>query len=62
VNTKIAVVTGFAGFIGTTFTQLLLRKGWKVYGIDKFTHVANYTHLKYDRNQFTWVQEDIKRC
>ena len=59
-NNKIAVVTGFAGFIGTTFTQLLLRKGWKVYGIDKFTHVANYTHLKYDRNQFTWIQEDIK--
>ena len=38
---KTAVVTGFSGFIGTTFTMQLLKRGWKVYGIDKFTHVSN---------------------
>tara|TARA_A100001015_G_scaffold312041_1_gene416437 strand:+ start:149 stop:1111 length:963 start_codon:yes stop_codon:yes gene_type:complete len=57
---KIAVITGFAGFIGTTFTQLLLSKGWRVYGIDKSTHVANFAHLYYDRNFFTYIQGDIK--
>lgn len=39
---KIVVVTGYAGFIGTTFTKKLLEQGWHVYGIDKFTHVSNY--------------------
>ena len=58
---KIAVVTGFAGFIGTTFTQLLLRSGWRVYGIDKFTHVANQAHLNYDTDKFTWIKEDIRK-
>src|SRR5210317_1919566 len=57
----IAVVTGFAGFIGTTFTQLLLRSGWRVYGIDKFTHVANQAHLNYDTDKFTWIKEDIRQ-
>ena len=38
---KTAVVTGFSGFIGTTFTMQLLKRGWKVFGIDKFTHVSN---------------------
>ena len=42
----IAVVTGCAGFIGTTLTKLLLEKGWLVYGIDKFTYVANETEMQ----------------
>ena len=54
---QIAVVTGFAGFIGTTFTKRLLSKGWKVYGIDKFTHVSNEEMLG-DEN-FTYIKEDI---
>ena len=42
---QIAVVTGCAGFIGITFTKLLLSKGWLVYGIDKLTYVANTDEL-----------------
>ena len=38
---KIAVVTGCASFLGTTFTSKTSRKGWYVYGIDKLTYVAN---------------------
>ncbi len=60
---KIAVVTGYAGFIGSTFTEKLLEHGWHVYCIDKFTYVSNT--LQADRTQqkyydkMTWIKEDI---
>lgn len=57
---KIAVVTGFAGFIGTTFTKKLLNEGWKVYGIDKFTHVSNQDLIVNHNPNFKWENEDIK--
>jgi|TARA_R110000782_G_scaffold260192_2_gene351363 dTDP-glucose 4,6-dehydratase len=61
---QIAVVTGCAGFIGITFTKLLLERGWLVYGIDKFTYVANFEELQtlanIYPNTFTYVTEDIK--
>jgi len=59
---KIAVVTGWAGFIGLTFTKKLIQEGWYVYGIDKFTYVANPIHFAEDlvsTGRFTWVKEDI---
>jgi dTDP-glucose 4,6-dehydratase len=58
---KTAVVTGFAGFIGTTFTNRLLAEGWKVYGIDKFTHVCNQSLLNIKNNNFEWEAADIKK-
>ena len=61
---RIAVVTGCAGFIGTTFTRLLLEKGWLVYGIDKFTYVANFEEVQWLADTypdtFTYTMEDIK--
>jgi len=61
---RIAVVTGCAGFIGTTFTRLLLEKGWLVYGIDKFTYVANFEEVQWLADTypdtFTYTVEDIK--
>lgn len=59
---NIAVVTGWAGFIGLTFTKKLIQQGWYVYGIDKFTHVANpisYADDLMSTGRFTWVNEDI---
>tara|TARA_Y100000385_G_scaffold6708_1_gene7340 strand:- start:230 stop:1213 length:984 start_codon:yes stop_codon:yes gene_type:complete len=60
----IAVVTGCAGFIGTTFTRLLLEKGWLVYGIDKFTYAANEQEMAWLLNDnpenFTLINGDIK--
>ena len=50
---KVAIVTGCAGFIGLTFTRKLLEKGWKVYGIDKFTYVADREELKNLTLQFS---------
>lgn len=56
---KTAIVTGFAGFLGTTFTKKLLSEGWKVYGIDKFTYVHNKTLTRANLKNFSWVQTDI---
>ena len=61
---KIAVVTGCAGFIGTTFTRVLLEKGWTVYGIDKLTYVANDIDMswligEYPDNYIV-IKDDIK--
>mgnify|MGYP003627090487 CR=1 FL=1 len=38
---KLVVVTGCYGFIGSYVTAACLKKGWKVYGIDKETYAAN---------------------
>lgn len=58
---KTALVTGFAGFIGTTFTKRLLAEGWKVYGIDKFTHVCNQSLINTKNNNFEWENADIRK-
>lgn len=60
---KIAVVTGYAGFIGSTFTRKLLEDGWKLYCIDKFNYVsdmlqADKNHKDYWENM-QWIQADI---
>ena len=49
---KIAVVTGCASFLGTTFTAKLLEEGWYVYGIDKLTYVANGNIVKNFENKY----------
>lgn len=60
---KVAVVTGYAGFIGSTFTRKLLEEGWYLYCIDKITHVSDT--LQADRNHHNyfermhWINADI---
>lgn len=60
---KVAVVTGYAGFIGSTFTRRLLEKGYHVYCIDKFSYISDT--LQADRNhhdyheRMHWIQADI---
>jgi len=58
---KTAVITGFSGFIGTTFTMQLLKRGWKVYGIDKFTHVSNNKLIKQKHENFSFENKDIRQ-
>jgi dTDP-glucose 4,6-dehydratase len=59
---KIVYITGCAGFIGSHFTDLALKKGWKVYGVDKLTYASNLKKLEEFKNNknFTFIQEDIK--
>jgi dTDP-glucose 4,6-dehydratase len=59
---KLVYITGCLGFIGSYVTRRCLERGWKVYGVDKCTYVANTSLLKEftsDEN-FTFIKEDIK--
>jgi dTDP-glucose 4,6-dehydratase len=58
---KTAVVTGYAGFIGSALTEYLLSAGWYVYGIDKLTYAANKEFVAKISNHtaFTAIHEDI---
>ena len=59
---KLVYVTGCLGFIGSYVTRKCLERGWKVYGIDKQTYVANLSLLEefesYDN--FNYLNIDIK--
>lgn len=58
---KLVVVTGCLGFIGSYVTHACLKRGWKVYGIDKCTYAANLSLLDgfIDNENFTFVEKDI---
>ena len=59
---KIVYVTGCLGFIGSYVTRKCLGRGWKVYGVDKCTYVADLGLLKeFSQNpNFTFQKTDIK--
>jgi dTDP-glucose 4,6-dehydratase len=59
---KLVYVTGCLGFIGSYVTKKCLEKGWKVYGVDKCTYVANTSLLEEFKkySNFTFINEDIK--
>jgi len=58
---RIVYVTGCLGFIGSYVTRKCLQRGWRVYGVDKCTYVANENSLlefaAYDN--FTFEKIDI---
>jgi len=59
---KLVYVTGCLGFIGSYVTRKCLERGWKVYGIDKETYVANTTLLQefWANDNFEYLNVDIK--
>lgn len=59
---KILYITGCAGFIGSYFTSLALKKGYRVYGIDKLTYASNLQNINLFKTHknFSFIQEDIK--
>tara|TARA_Y100000310_G_C20604926_1_gene775009 strand:+ start:77 stop:1027 length:951 start_codon:yes stop_codon:yes gene_type:complete len=58
---KLVVITGCLGFIGSYVTRACLRKGWRVYGIDKCTYAANVGLLpEFEEHQnFVFEKADI---
>ena len=60
-----AIVTGAAGFIGSHFTERLLKDGFRVIGIDCFTDYYSKEIKKKNletclRNEnFTFIQDDL---
>ena len=59
---KLVYITGCLGFIGSYVTRRCLERGWKVYGVDKCTYVANVSLLEEFEGyeNFTFLKEDIK--
>jgi|TARA_Y100000289_G_scaffold14595_1_gene13695 dTDP-glucose 4,6-dehydratase len=59
-QSKIFVVTGGRGFIGSHFVELLLKENHTVIDIDKMTYAAN-SELSFDKNpNYTLIKQDIK--
>ncbi len=64
----ICLVTGAAGFIGSTVSRILLDRGWEVRGVDCFTDF--YPRAMKERNisdligrrGFELVEEDLVNC
>lgn len=61
-KTPISVVTGAAGFLGSHLTDLLLKKGHRVIGIDNFITGAraNIKHLR-DNPKFELIRHDVTK-
>jgi UDP-glucose 4-epimerase len=57
--TKIAIVTGAAGFIGSHLSETLVREGFFVLGIDNLSvgRIENIAHL--DENSFNLLNADL---
>jgi dTDP-glucose 4,6-dehydratase len=58
---KTVCITGCLGFMGSHFTRLSLQKGWRVWGIDKYTYAARPELLdEFEKNSnFKFLQADI---
>ena len=57
------VITGVAGYIGSTFTYQALKKGYEIIGIDNFSNSNDGIIKEFSRkypHQFTFKQSDIK--
>ena len=53
------IVTGGRGFIGSHFVEEVLKRGWKVYDIDKITYAA-HKKLPWDNHpNYELIQQDI---
>jgi dTDP-glucose 4,6-dehydratase len=58
---KIVYITGCLGFIGSYVTQVCLKRGWYVKGVDKITYAANQNVLnEFKKNHnFSFIHCDI---
>ena len=59
---KIVYITGCLGFMASYATRKFLKRGWMVYGVDKFTYAANISLLEEFESyeNFRFEKKDIK--
>ncbi|MDO3675748.1 GDP-mannose 4,6-dehydratase [Paenibacillus ehimensis] len=56
---KRALITGVTGQDGSYLAELLLEKGYKVYGLRRRTSTPNYENIAHIRNEIEWVSGDL---
>ncbi len=56
---KSALITGVTGQDGSYLAELLLEKGYKVYGIRRRTSTPNYENVEHIKDQIEWISADL---
>jgi GDPmannose 4,6-dehydratase len=56
---KKALITGITGQDGSYLAELLLEKGYKVYGLRRRTSTPNYSNVEAIRDEIEWIAGDL---
>ena len=56
---KKALITGITGQDGSYLSELLLEKGYEVYGIMRRKSVVDYGNVDHIRNQINFIYADM---
>ncbi|ANF95454.1 GDP-mannose 4,6-dehydratase [Paenibacillus sp. WLX1005] len=56
---KSALITGVTGQDGSYLAELLLEKGYKVYGVRRRTSTPNYENVEHIKDQIEWISADL---
>ncbi|CAH1211017.1 GDP-mannose 4,6-dehydratase [Paenibacillus plantiphilus] len=56
---KRALITGVTGQDGSYLAELLLEKGYKVYGMRRRTSTPNYENVQHIRDRIHWISGDL---
>ncbi|CAM4143408.1 GDP-mannose 4,6-dehydratase [Bacillus luti] len=56
---KKALITGVTGQDGSYLAELLLEKGYKVFGLRRRTSTPNYENVEHIHNQIEWIDGDL---
>ncbi len=56
---KSALITGITGQDGSYLAELLLQKGYKVYGLRRRTSTPNYENVEHIRKDIEWISGDL---
>jgi GDPmannose 4,6-dehydratase len=56
---KNALITGITGQDGSYLAELLLQKGYKVYGLRRRTSTPNYENVEHIRKEIEWISGDL---
>ncbi|WMT41225.1 GDP-mannose 4,6-dehydratase [Paenibacillus sp. D2_2] len=56
---KRALVTGITGQDGSYLAELLLEKGYKVYGLKRRTSTENYENIKHIQREIEFISGDL---
>lgn len=59
---KNALITGITGQDGSYLAELLLEKGYNVYGIMRRKSVVDYGNVEHIKDKINFIYADMNRC